>query len=85
MVPRPVIGNRGNRGPRPWNMRPWCALEWRGLRDAWAATPPATSEAAFWQAVASAMATNRSPDAVARRAANRGMQARICDSMNPRG
>ena len=80
-----MIGNRGNRGPRPWNMRPWDASEWRGLRDAWTATPPAASEAAFWLAVALAMGSNRSPEAVARRAANRGLQARICDSMNPRG
>ena len=80
-----MIGNRGNRGPRPWNMRPWDASEWRGLRDAWAATPATTTEAAFWLAVALAMGSNRSPEAVARRAANRGLQARICDSMNPRG
>lgn len=75
-----AFGNRGNRGPRPWNLRPWDAPEWRRLRSAWAATPAAVDAAAFWAAVAGAMASNRSPLAVARRAAQKGLEPKIADS-----
>lgn len=78
-----VLGNRGNRGPRPWNLRPWDAAEWHRLREAWASTGPAPAEDRFWAAVASSMGTNRSPAAVGRRAEQRGLRAKVGDSMNP--
>ena len=72
-----MIGNRGNHGPRPWNMTAWDHAEWRRLRDAWAQAAPASDAATFWRLVALLMGTNRSPAAVAKRAAFKGLAPRI--------
>lgn len=72
-----MIGNRGNRGPRPWNQTAWNADEWRRLRLAHELAPAAADTPAFWLDVAARMGTRRSPAAVERRASERGLRAKI--------
>ncbi len=72
-----AIGNRGNTGPRPWNLAPWNCAEFKRLRLAHAEAAPAADAPAFWRDVAERMATRRSPAAVERRAAERGICAKI--------
>ena len=72
-----MFGNRGNRGPRLYSCRPWDAGEWRRLRLARDTAPASATDRDFWRAVAEAMGTGRSPEAVARRAEQRGLRAKI--------
>lgn len=72
-----MIGNRGNRGPRPWNLAPWNADEYRRLRTAAEACGDFATDAEFWRQVAAAMGTGRSPAAVERRAGSLGLRAKV--------